>query len=878
MAAFDAGRIVATADLDRSPFQRGLQEAKREARTFADSKYSAKVGADTSEADRKVVDIRARLDRLSAQRINPKIDLEGANAAEARLAGLQAQIDALNRSGGGIGGGGGGLGGGRGGFLSRFPKGPGFMALGLGAALPMAGPLAGAALGGAASFLSPTVAGGVGLAAFAAGAKASFTTVGNDVKKLTQLQARYNAAVTDKQRAAVLRQEHQLWASLDPAQRQAVKNVQGLHGAWQRYQKALQPQSFRVLAEGAQIAEKGLRLLLPTAKGVGNEIGNLASSANTSLSKPFWRHFFHDFLAVEAPLAVHVLGTALGNTVGGIAQLSEKFAPLGHDLENFLLNTSGGFNKWTQGGGPTKFVAWVRREAPIVERDLTGLTKALAGVGKGLAPIGQVELKALGPILNFVGKLGNEHPAVITAVGTALLGVGAGLKVIAGVRGIQGILGGIGGLGRGGRGGGGVGGAIGKGAPVPVFVTNWAGGAGGGPIIGGGPAGEGGRPTTRGGRVARVVGVGVAVAASSVIEPGALDKADAYLRKHKELAKQFGVEQHAAAEDRSSLASLNRLLVQSQGVTDRAANAQNRLHGALSRVAAQAQIEGALIGGSLGRGLIQGVEALIPHANLAGKLLVASTVKSMRLAANAHSPSRETERLAVDMGLGLIVGWRKIAPQVNAAFAHGTTTGLKFIENAMAKGVAATVQRLANARAQLATDVSGRSGYIANLTSSYTGYANITGALNPNGSVGSVRGFLHARLAKLRQFVDILRKLQRRGLSPEMLQEIADQGPDGGIGLGQSILADGGISSLNRLQRQVDAYAGQGARIAGHAVYDPRIAHEERQVRELVAEVKKERQQLHDILAAIKANPHQFAVAIGAEFRGAQHRATAGGH
>lgn len=966
MAAFDAGRIVATADLDRSPFQRSADELRAEGRKLAGEKFTPKVDADTSEADRKVIDLRGRLDRLNAERVNPTVDLEGVTAAEARLAGLQAQLDHLNRTGGGAGGGGrGGLTGGRGGFLSRFPKGPGFLALGIGAALPMAGPLAGVAAGGAASFLSPTVAGGIGLAAFAAGAKASYTAVGNDVKKLVVLQQRYNAAATDKQRAAVLRQEHQLWASLDPAERKAVRNVQDLHTAWQQYQKALQPQSFGVLAEGAKIAEKGLRLLLPTAKGVGNEVENLASTADTALSKPFWRHFFHDFLAVEAPMAVHVLGTALGSTVSGIARLSEKFAPLGHDLENMLLNTSSGFDKWTKGGGPARFVAFVEKEGPIVARDLHGLARALEGLGKGLAPIGQVELKALGPVLDFIGKVGDEHPAVITAVGTALLGVGAGLKVIAGVRGIQGILGGIGGL-RGGAAGGVLGG-ISKASPVPVYVVNegfggMPGGGGGGGVGGGG--GRGGKfagiaglglpltaayLATQGGDVGHnpaaqnanagaigqallpilraIAASGIAGSANNRTSPGAVaydkifsgrvddphgqhvnvsqavgfiqayggQKAIAQLntlaQKYPEVAA--GVKQY-----NSQVSGLNKLLQinagqsdHARGSTDKLGGATSRLPGvfgaashaagaftgALQRVAAEAAIEGAIIGHNLGQGLIQGVEALIPHATFAGKLLVSSTVKNMRIAAEQNSPSKATMRIGVGLGEGLIVGFQKMEPLIKAAFTRGTTGNIHSIETAAANVVARAQAALDRARNKLANDRTARHDYIANLTSSFEGYGNIGGAINPNGSVGNVSGFLRSRIQKLRKFVDDLRKLRRRGLSPALIQEVADLGVDGGLAEAQSILSgeSGPIRQLNRLERQVESYGKQGATIAGNGVFNGRIRDDVTAIHEQTKEVKLLRQDLHELVTVAKNNPHAFAAALDHVMHNSQHHALA---
>lgn len=556
MSSFDAGRIVATADVDRTPFQQGLRLLKHDAREFADKKITATADLDTRPGEAKIVDFKQRLDsvarakataqvavdngqairklietsdrldRMRAQvararvdadtdqarrkldeldialrRIGlvtsrPRVTLEGVERANLQLDSLALKLAAVGGAGSGHRGGGGS---GGGGFLSRFAASrvpaPGFMPLALGAAIPAALPLAGLGLGAGASLLAPTLAGGIGLGAFGLGAKASITTVAKDVATLTKLTQQYNAATTDKQRAAVLAKEDALWRRLDPAQRAAVKNVHALDESWERFQKRLEPQSFKALADGAKLAQTGLGLLFPVARATGVEIDYLAKRAETALKQPFWHEFFGHFLAEEAPAAVDALARTVGNFGTGIAHLAEAVSPLGLSLEQLLVKDSARFERWTEGDGPGRFVNWVHREAPIVGRDLKAIVGAVRGIGEGIAPIGQVELRLLAPVLEDIAKLGDSHPEVITAIGTALLVVGGGLKAISLAQGAAGVLGKLItlGKGRGGVGGGGLGAGVdalaGRGSspanPLYVFVVDKE--PGGHPSTPGGP-------------------------------------------------------------------------------------------------------------------------------------------------------------------------------------------------------------------------------------------------------------------------------------------------------------------------------------------------------------------------------------------------------
>jgi hypothetical protein len=438
--------------------------------------------------------IDAAMIRLDRARANPKIDLEGVAKAEAQIAGINTQLDRLDHRGGGAGGGvlsrfaaagSGGFFGGKG--LLGVAGGAAAVPLGIGAA------------GLGAGLLTPTVAGVAGLGLFGAASKSAFTRVGKAQEQLKAInkriaatpqttshtttaatpaqlaaaQARLSAAqqrlvaaqvsptsspasITSA-RASVLSAQSSLAGlqgrggtttkanaeydklikQLTPAERAAAKGLDQLEDTWKHFQRALEPESFKLLATGTVIFRKGLHDLLPMTKAVGDEVDHLAKRAETALDSPFWDHFFGRFLTREAPRAVDTLGVTIGNVVTGFAHLAEQWAPLGHGLESDAVKISQRFKDWSSGQGPGAFMAIVKRDGPIVAHAVVAIARALGGLAMGLEPIGRIELQALTPILNFVGTLGRQHPAVITALGVAYLGVAGGLKAIAAVNGVQ---------------------------------------------------------------------------------------------------------------------------------------------------------------------------------------------------------------------------------------------------------------------------------------------------------------------------------------------------------------------------------------------------------------------------------------------------------
>lgn len=431
------------------------------------------------------------------------------------------------------------------------------------------------------------------------------------------------------------------------------------------------------------------------------------------------------------------------------------------------------------------------------------------------------------PALEDFGGWVKRNKTELEWFGGIVGGLAVGFKAFKAVRSVQSLVG---------RGPAGAGGALGKAGVVPVYVTNM------------GALGGGGKAGTRGGFGSGLFGGAVAALAttnivknqlgmphSSSIPSRAANAAGSALifgttggevsgtnhvlppvnasdirpltdaEKHLKAAGLAGIQfvqsqkQAAAAAkyDAQQLAGLNQLLVKGPGLAGAAAQAHDRLALSMRGVVAEAKIEAATLGHDLGRGLIAGIEAEIPHATVAGKLLVSSTVKQMRLAADAHSPSRETAKLGKDLADGLFNGFMNV--KVWDKLAVETRHGLM----------------------QLSRTAQNARDYQTNIRGGLLDYANITSAGTATDSFGSPMGstntrtYMRSRVRKLRTFLHLLRKAEDMGLDRSELADIAQAGPDAIPEL-RDIISSGraGVRTINRLDRRAHHLANETASFA----------------------------------------------------------------
>lgn len=96
MPTFDAGNIQATATLDRTPFQRSLEAAIREGKSFDGTTYTANLDLNYQQLDRKMTLAKAKLDQFAGTKYTAKLDADRSGVSRA----VDAAQRELGRAGG----------------------------------------------------------------------------------------------------------------------------------------------------------------------------------------------------------------------------------------------------------------------------------------------------------------------------------------------------------------------------------------------------------------------------------------------------------------------------------------------------------------------------------------------------------------------------------------------------------------------------------------------------------------------------------------------------------------------------------------------------------------------------------------------------------
>jgi hypothetical protein len=248
--------------------------------------HDAKIGADTEKANLEIDRLKAKLDELSHKKITPEVDVKG-NSLFSKLSGALS------------------------GGLSSIP---GFGSAGSLAGIAMAIPALDAVLAEVVALGSGLAAAGAGAGAFAVLAKPAFSAVSGALGNINKDQAAYDNALTKTAKNTALKKLKQDWANLDPAERNAVKSVQGLAGEYHKLSSAFEPQAFKVFNGGLQLASTLLPKVTPFASTFANSIDKFETRVDNAAKSKGFQNWLKQFQGIEGP--------ALGAFENGIAKLT----------------------------------------------------------------------------------------------------------------------------------------------------------------------------------------------------------------------------------------------------------------------------------------------------------------------------------------------------------------------------------------------------------------------------------------------------------------------------------------------------------------------------------------------------------------------------
>lgn len=380
----------------------------------------ASVKLDDAKAQEKLDALRAKLTLLGKARIGIDID---AGKAEAELLALKAETDALAGTSGGESGGFTGLTNSIGETTSGFSPLIGAAILFGSTLIPIIAVVS-AGLGGIVAVLS-TAAAGFGV--FAGFAIPAITGALAGQAKLDAAKLAVENATTPKQRATALLQEKQATENLSGSQLAFLGVLNQVKGAYNAIAKAAAPAVLGAVSAVLKAAIPLIQSLSPLLTAVTPVIAGLGGTLAATFSGAGW-HAFMAFLAKEAPLAMQGLFTIALNVGKIIANLVVAFAPIGNlvlgALSKGIADIATSTGNLSNNKGFQQFIAYAIKEAPVVGKFFLELVKAALALAVVFAPLGDLMLKVLTPIL---GMVASHADIFVLALGAAFVALGVAL-------------------------------------------------------------------------------------------------------------------------------------------------------------------------------------------------------------------------------------------------------------------------------------------------------------------------------------------------------------------------------------------------------------------------------------------------------------------
>jgi hypothetical protein len=436
----DAFRARAQAALEHLPqvnVTADTSEADRriaELRLQLNSLVAKKVGVDidAGEATAKMAEIQAELNRLSAEHPNVDVRVDIARAT-AELAAVQAEINRVD---------------GQSATVNVHADTAGAMAqlAALRAAAASTGgsiSLIGVAFASLAAIAGPVlVAAGAGVTALGAAAGAAAIGVGglaavaipafHDISQVSKAQDALNKATRkygagSSQAIAASKKYRAALSQLTPAERSLAGAVDRAKKAFKGWGRSLQPLVLPVIAKGVGLLTPALANLTPFVKTASRALGQVITMLGQAVRSPFWQQFSQTLATIGGVAIVGFAKTIL-NLAKGFAGLVTAFQPVIMSVIPGLVDLTNRFAAWAttigQTAGFKRFLGYIARIGPLVLSTFGNLIKLVVHLLAALAPVGAIILI----VANGFAKLINAIPTpVLQAIAVGIAGIVAAI-------------------------------------------------------------------------------------------------------------------------------------------------------------------------------------------------------------------------------------------------------------------------------------------------------------------------------------------------------------------------------------------------------------------------------------------------------------------
>ncbi|MGW4639548.1 phage tail protein [Sphaerisporangium sp. NPDC004334] len=200
------------------------------------------------------------------------------------------------------------------------------------------------------------------------------------------------------------------------------------------------------------------------------------------------------------------------------------------------------------------------------------------------------------------------------------------------------------------------------------------------------------------------------------------------------------------------------------------------------------------------------------------------------------SPSKVMASIGSDTAKGWLVGLMAEQPKIKeTAGALVDTVVNAFKSGKISDGVKdglvesirhsnSQLQDLAEERKRIVKIIADAMAYVKQINDQVKQFASLGnmqfGEEGPTAE--SIKQGLQAKLAQVRAFAGVIKKLAKRGLSKSLLQQVIEAGPDAGTELGQAILAadSSTFKAINSTAGMIDKAAKDAGKAAADAMFD----------------------------------------------------------
>lgn len=287
---------------------------------------------------------------------------------------------------------------------------------GLGAAMSTTSAVGVAAVGAlGASF----AAAGAGAVAYGVVATSALTKVFDASTELEKIQDKIAKADNAKERAAGQKELAALYKGMSTAQKGALKDLTQFKGFWSNFTKQFEKPIFKSFSEGLDATQNIFTKLTPTISNTAAVVTELMQSFNKSLDSASASKFF-DWLNTNASESLYNFAQMAGNTLAGVGNLLQAFAPLGASFEESLVRMTQRFKEWSasmsQSQGFKTFIDYVKTNGPTLWNILTNVANTIVNVGVALAPLGSAVLKVAEGLTSFISKASSSKEVVLGLV------------------------------------------------------------------------------------------------------------------------------------------------------------------------------------------------------------------------------------------------------------------------------------------------------------------------------------------------------------------------------------------------------------------------------------------------------------------------------